>query len=74
MGKPDALSCQEDHAVVIQDDNKMVLIIPPEQITSTTLQIATDADDIRNCIQDATVRIQESDVITLCKKHRICED
>ena len=58
MGKPDALSRrEEDHAVGIQDDNKMVLVIPPEQITSTTLQIATDADDIRNRIRDATVRI-----------------
>ena len=57
MGKPDALSRREDHAVWIQDDNKMVLIIPPEQIASTTLQIATDADDIRNRIRDATVRI-----------------
>ena len=74
MGKPDALSRQEDHAVGIQDDNKMVLIIPPEQIASTTLYIATNADDIRNRIQDATVRIRESDIITLCKKHGICED
>ena len=57
MGKPDTLSRREDHAVGIQDDNKMVLVIPPEQITSTTLQIATNADDIRNCIRDATVRI-----------------
>ena len=47
MGKPDALSHREDHAVGIQDDNKMVLVIPPEQIASTTLHIATDADDIR---------------------------
>ena len=39
----------------IQDDNKMVLVIPPEQITSTTLQIATDADDIRNHVRDTTV-------------------
>ena len=74
MGKPDALSCREDHTVGIQDDNKRVLVIPPEQITSTTLHIATDADDIRNCIWDATVHIRESDVITLCKKHGICED
>ena len=50
MGKPDALSHREDHAVGIQDDNKIVLIIPPEQITSTTLHIATDADDIRQQI------------------------
>ena len=74
MGKPDALSRREDHSVGTQDDNKMVLVIPPEQITSTTLQIATDADDIRNRIRDAMVRIQESDIITLCKKHGICED
>ena len=52
----------------------MVLAIPPEQIASTTLQIATDADDIRNRIRDAMVRMRESDVITLCKKHGICED
>ena len=57
MGKPDTLSRREDHAVGIQDDNKMVLVIPPEQITSTTLHIATDADDIRNRIRDATVQI-----------------
>ena len=74
MGKPDALSGREDHAVEIQDDNKMVLVIPPEQIASTTLHIATDADNIRNHIRDAMVQIQESDVITLCKKHGICED
>ena len=52
----------------------MVLIISPEQITSTTLHIATDADDIRNHVHDTTVRIQEYNVITLCKKHRVCED
>ena len=50
MGKPDALSHREDHTVGIQDDNKMVLIIPPEQIASTTLHIATNADDIRHHI------------------------
>ena len=55
MGKPDALSCWEDHAVGIQDDNEMVLVIPPEQIASTTLHIATDADDIRNHIWDAMI-------------------
>ena len=71
MGKPDALSCREDHAVGIQDDNKMVLVIPPEQITSTTLHIATDADDIRNHIWDATVQIRESDVITLSESVKI---
>ena len=55
MEKPDALSHREDHAVGIQDDNKMVLVIPPEQIASTTLYIATVTDNIRNCIRDATV-------------------
>ena len=55
MGKPDALSHREDHSIGIQDDNKMVLVIPPEQIASTTLQIATNADDIRNRIRDATI-------------------
>ena len=30
--------------------------------------------DIRNRIPDTTVRIRESDIITLCKKHGICED
>ena len=74
MDKPNALSHWEDHAVQIQDNNKMVLIIPPEQIASTTLYITTDTDDIRNHIHDATVRIWESDFITLCKKHGICED
>ena len=57
MGKPDPLSCREDHAVGIQDNNKMVLVIPQEQITSTTLHIATDADNIRNRIRDAMVQI-----------------
>ena len=52
----------------------MVFIIPPEQIASITLHIATNADDLRNRVRDTTVRIRESDVITLCKKHRICED
>ena len=57
MDKPDALSRREDHSVGIQDDNKMVLVIPPEHIASTTLQIATDADDIRNRIRDTMVQI-----------------
>ena len=74
MGKPDALSRREDHAVGIQDDNKMVHVIPPEKIASTTLHIATNADNIRNRIRDATVRIRESNVITLYKRHGICED
>ena len=52
----------------------MVLVISSEQIASTTLHIAADADDIRNHIRGATVRIRESDVITLCKKHGICKD
>ena len=53
MGKPNALSRQEDHTVGIQDDNKMVLIIPPEQITSTTLHIATDADNTEHALLQA---------------------
>ena len=57
MGKPDTLSRREDHAVGIQDDNKMVLVISPQQIASATLHIATDADDIRNHIRDAMVWI-----------------
>ena len=48
MGKPDALSRREDHAMRIQDNNKMVLVIPPEQIASTTLHIETDSDEIQS--------------------------
>ena len=74
MGKPNALSCREDHAVGIQDNNKMVLIIPPEQIASTTLHIETDSDEIRTQIRNATIWIRELDIIRLCKKHGICEE
>ena len=74
MGKPDALSRRDDYAVGIQDDNKMVLIIPPERIASTTLHIETDSDEIRTQIRNTTIRIRELDIIGLCKKHGICEE
>ena len=37
MGKADALSRHEDHAVSVADDNKGVTVIPPSQICSLPL-------------------------------------
>ena len=69
MGKVDALSCCEDHAVGIADDNKGVTVISPSHICSLPL-----IDDIRKKIFDALVTWTETEVYHLCKEKGICEE
>ena len=69
MGKADALSRHEDHAVGVADDNKGVTVIPPSQICSLPL-----INDIRKRIFDALVTWTETEVYHLCKEKGICEE
>ena len=64
MGKADALSQREDHAVGIKKDNTRILVIPPEQIRSVTeVHIATNADIIIDTIKDILFDLKEPDLI-----------
>ena len=70
MGKADALSWREDHAVEIEKDNTRVLVIPSEQISSVTeVHIATDADIIIDTIKDVLFDLKEPDLILLWKQY-----
>ena len=70
MGKTDALSQQEDHAIGIEKNNTRILVIPPEQISSVTeVCIATDADIIIDTIKDILFDLKEPDLIPLRKQY-----
>ena len=67
MGKADALSQREDHAIGIEKDNTRILVIPPEQISSVTeVHIATDADIIIDTIKNILFDLKEPDLIPGC--------
>ena len=63
MGKVDALSCHEDHAVGVADDNKGVTVISPNQVRSIPI-----VDDIQKRIFDALVTWTETEVYHLSKR------
>ena len=68
MGKADALSRQEDHAIGIEKDNTRILAIPLEQISSIIeVCIATDADIIIDTIKDILFDLKEPDLFPLQK-------
>ena len=69
MGKADALSHHEDHAVSVADDNKGVTVISPSQVCSLPI-----IDDIRKKIFDTLVTWTETEVYHLCKEKGICEE
>ena len=69
MGKADALSHREDHAVSVADDNKGVMVISPSQVHSLPI-----IDDIRKRIFDALVTRTETEVYHSCKEKGICEE
>ena len=70
MGKADALSWREDHAIGIEKNNTRILVIPPEQISSVTeVHIATDADIIIDTIKDILFDLKEPDLIPLWKQY-----
>ena len=69
MGKADALSRHEDHAVGVADDNKGVTVIPPSQVRSLPI-----IDNIKQKIFDALVTWTKTEVYRLCKEKGICEE
>ena len=69
MGKADTLSCHEDHAVRVANDNKGVTVISPNQVHSLPI-----IDDIHKKIFDALVTWTETEVYRLCKEKGICEE
>ena len=69
MGKADALSCHEDHAVGVADDNKGVMVISPNQVCSLPI-----INDIKKKIFDTLVTRTETEVYRLCKEKGICEE
>ena len=69
MGKADALSRREDHAVSVADDNKGVTVISPSQVRSLPI-----IEDIKKKIFDALVTRTETEVYHLCKEKGICEE
>ena len=69
MGKADALSRREDHAVGVADDNKGVMVISPSQVCSLPI-----INDIRKKIFDALVTWTETEVYHLCKEKGICKE
>ena len=68
MGKADALSHREDHAVGVADDNKGVTVILPEQICTSS------SPDLKSLIFDTLVTQTETEVFRLCKEKGICEE
>ena len=69
MGKADALSRHEDHAVGVADDNKGVTVISPDHVRSLPI-----IDDIKKKIFDALVTWTETEVYRLCKEKGICKE
>ena len=69
MGKADALSRHEDHAVGVADNNKGVTVISPNQICSFPI-----VDDIKKKIFDTLVTRTETEVYRLCKEKGICKE
>ena len=67
MGKADALSRQEDHAVGVADNNKGVTVISPDQIHTIT-------PNLKSLIFDTLVTQTETEVYCLCKEKGICEE
>ena len=68
MGKADTLSCQEDHAVSVADDNKGIMVISPEQICTSHIP------NLKSLIFDALATQAETEVYHLCKEKGICKE
>ena len=59
MGKADALSRCEDHMIGIEDDNKGVLVIPPEHIGQNQVLICDEGDKIHKKNQRSDFEVIE---------------
>ena len=73
MGKPNALSRQEDHVEEIEDDNKGVIVITPDRIRMTIL-ITDEGDSLKQKNFNTTCLLSEADLQRLCKKNAICKE
>ena len=73
MGKPNALSRQEDHAERIEDDNKGVIVITLDKNRMTIL-IMDEGDSLKKKIFNTTCLLSEADIQRLCKKNAICKE
>ena len=69
MGKVDALSRREDHAVGVADDNKGVTVICPSHICSLPI-----IDNIKKKIFNTLVTRTKTEVYHLCKEKGICKE
>ena len=67
MGKANALSRCEDHMIDIEDNNKGVLVIPPEHVRQNQVLIYDEGDKIHTKIKEATSKLLESEVFTISK-------
>ena len=61
IGKPNALSRQEDHAEGIEDDNKGIIVITLDEIRMTIL-ITDEGDSLKKKIFNTTCLLSEVDV------------
>ena len=68
MGKADALSHREDHAISVTDDNKGVTVISPDQIRTSHIP------DLKSLIFDTLATRAKTEVYHLCKEKGICEE
>ena len=67
MGKADVLSRYEDHMIGIEDNNKGVLVIPPEHVRQNQVLICNEGNKIHKKIKEATLKLLESEVFTISK-------
>ena len=67
MEKADALLRHEDHMIGIEDDNKGVLVIPPEHVRQNQVLICNEGNKIYKKIKEATSKLLESEVFTISK-------
>ena len=67
MRKADALSRREDHMIGIEDDNKGVLVIPPEHVRQNKVLICDEGNKIHKKIKEATLKLLESEIFTISK-------
>ena len=67
MGKANTLSRHEDHIIGIEDNNKGVLVIPPEHVRQNQVLICNEGDKIHKRIKEATSKLLELEVFIISK-------
>ena len=67
MGKADALLRCKDHMICIEEDNKGVLVILPENVRQHQVLICNEGNKIYKKIKEATLKWLESEVFTIFK-------